>query len=216
MGSADLAPPIRQPLGSVTTERLQLRPFVPDDLEGLATVFAKPEVWRYPYGRGFTRQDTEHFLGLQIDEWDQLGFGCWVAELRGDGPIIGYLGLSVPRFLPEILPAVEVGWRLDPDYWGRGLASEGARAALREGFAAMGLHQICSLPQSVNPRSSRVCERIGMRYDRSVICPATDRRGAVEALMYVKTADEWEQESPGAAAPEQGDGEGGARRAVGG
>jgi RimJ/RimL family protein N-acetyltransferase len=72
------------------------------------------------------------------------------------------------------------------------------------GFTAMGLEEICSLPQATNPPSSRVCERIGMRFDRSITCSATDRRGAVEARMYVVTADEW---SPGQGTRRPADGE---------
>ena len=97
----------------------------------------------------------------------------------------------MPTFCPEILPAVEVGWRFDPAHWGRGLATEGAGAALREGFTTLGLPEICSLPQSANPRSSQVCERLGMVFRRTLECPATDRRGAVEARMYVMTDEEW-------------------------
>ena len=61
-------PPIVQPLGSVATEHLDLRPFVAEDLVELAQVFAKSEVWRFPYGRGFTRNDTARFLEMQIQE----------------------------------------------------------------------------------------------------------------------------------------------------
>lgn len=187
----DLAPPIKAPLGSVETARLRLRRFEPTDLDGLAEVFAKPEVWRFPYGRAFTRSETSDFLERQIQEWDELGFGCWIALLKQTGRPVGYVGLSVPVFLPEILPAVEVGWRFDPAHWGRGLAGEGARAALREGFLTLGLTEICSLPQSTNPASCRVCERIGMTFQRAVNCPPTDRRGAVEALMYLMTSEAW-------------------------
>ena len=52
------------------------------DLDGLAEVFADPEVWRHPYGRGFTREETERFLGAQMQEWAEFGFGCWIALLR--------------------------------------------------------------------------------------------------------------------------------------
>src|SRR5687767_10457392 len=139
-----LAPAIAAPLGAVQTERLLLRPFEATDLDGLAEVFAHPEVWQFPYGRAFTRSETERFLDAQIQEWDERGFGCWLALLRETGRPIGYVGLSVPTFLPAILPAVEVGWRFDPAHWGRGLAGEGARAALREGFTTLGLTEICS------------------------------------------------------------------------
>lgn len=187
----DLAPETAAPLGAVQTERLLLRRFEATDLDGLADVFAKREVWEFPYGRAFTRSETSRFLDAQLQEWDERGFGCWIAVLRETQQTIGYVGLSVPMFLPEILPAVEVGWRFDPAYWGQGLASEGARAALREGFTTLALSEICSLPQSTNPPSFLLCERIGMTYLRSVRCPATDRRGAVEARMYVMTRAEW-------------------------
>lgn len=186
-------PPVRAPLGSVTTERLELRAFERGDLDELASVFAKPEVWRFPYGRGLRRDETEAFLGGQIAAWTQCGFGLWTAIHRADQRIIGYVGLSVPTFLPEILPAVEIGWRFDPDYWGMGLASEGERAALAEGFTTLGLDEITSVPQSGNPRSSHVCERIGMHLDRVVTIPANDRRGKLEALLYRMSRTEWQE-----------------------
>jgi RimJ/RimL family protein N-acetyltransferase len=170
---------------------MHLRPFARSDLDELAVLFAKPEVWRFPYGRGLARDESDALVKSMVTDWERFGFGCWVAELVGGNQIIGYVGLSVPQFLPEILPAVEVGWRFDPDFWGQGFAAEGANAALREGFLTMGLREVCSLPQSDNPPSSRVCERIGMRFDRLIMCPATDRRGAVEARMYRLAADEW-------------------------
>lgn len=98
-------------------------------------------------------------------------------------------------FLPEVLPAVEVGWRFDPAYWGEGYASEGARAALREGFVTMGLNEIISVPQADNPPSSRVCDRIGMKLDRQVSIPANARRGELDALLYRLTRKEWEAAS---------------------
>jgi RimJ/RimL family protein N-acetyltransferase len=100
--------------------------------------------------------------------------------------------LSIPTFLPELLPAVEVGWRLDPDVWGLGYASEGATAALQQGFERLGLEEICSIPQTGNAASSQVCERLGMRWDRTVQIPATDKRGSLAAEFYVMTRRDWE------------------------
>lgn len=189
--AACLGPAVEGGLGAVETERLLLRPFASTDLDGLAAVFAKPEVWAFPYGRGFTRDETEAFLRSQMAHWDDCGYGLWLAVLAETGQTIGYVGLAVPTFLPEILPAVEVGWRFDPDHWGRGYATEAARAALREGFATLGLRTICSLPQSTNPPSSKVCERIGVTFTRSIDLPPTDRRGAVTAHRYEMTRGVW-------------------------
>ena len=123
------------------------------DLDELARVFESGEVWQFPYGRAMTRAETASFLDGQIKHWDDYRFGCWLARTRGDDRVIGCLGLSVPLFLPEILSAVEVGWRLTPSAWGCGYATEGATAALDEAFATLGLEHVCSLPQADNSRS---------------------------------------------------------------
>jgi RimJ/RimL family protein N-acetyltransferase len=192
MDATGKAPPIAAPLGDVTTARLDLRRFRASDLDELAAVFARDEVWRFPYGRGFTRAETAEFLDSQIEEWDAHGFGCWAVRTLESGELIGYVGLSVPTFLPEILPAVEVGWRLAPTAWGQGYATEGARAALREGFTTLGLEQICSVPQADNPPSVRVAERLGMSLRRAVTIPASPRRGELAAHLFEIERDAWQ------------------------
>lgn len=186
-----LHPPLRQPLGDVTTERLLLRRWQADDLDELATLFASVDVWRYPFGRGLTHEETAGFLDRQMASWDECGFGVWAAFERSSGRLCGYLGVSVPRFLPEILPAVEVGWRLHPDFWGRGYATEGAVAALDESFSTLGLPVVCSLPQSDNEASVRVCRRLGMPFIREVTIPVTEMRGELQGDLFEVTASEW-------------------------
>jgi RimJ/RimL family protein N-acetyltransferase len=182
-------------LGDVTTPRLDLRRFRESDLDELAAVFALDEVWRFPYGRGFSRTETAEFIERQIQHWHDRGFGCWVARLRATSDLIGYVGLSVPTFLPEILPAVEVGWRLSPEFWGHGYASEGARAALHEGFSTLGLETICSIPQADNLPSARVADRLGMTLVRSVTIPANEKRGELAGLLYELDRATWQATS---------------------
>lgn len=188
---ANTAPEILAPLGNTETARLILRRFESADIDALSVVFAKPEVWQFPYGRAFSRAETDAFLKIQMREWEECGFGCWLAIEKATQRVIGYVGISVPHFLPEILPAVEVGWRFDPDIWGRGYATEGAAAALDEAFNTLGLDAVCSAPQSINPPSSRVCDRLGMRLERVVKAAATPRREAVDVNLYWITKDEW-------------------------
>ena len=187
----ELHPPIAAPLGDVTTGRLHLRRFALSDLDELVALFAHREVWEFPYGRGMTRDETAAFLDAQIEHQEECGFGCWSARERTGGRLVGYVGLSVPTFLPEILPAVEVGWRFAPTVWGQGYAREGATAALDEAFTTLGLVSVCSLPQADNPRSVRVAERLGMRLDRRVTVAANDQRGAVVAMHFEITSREW-------------------------
>lgn len=189
-------PEVLSPLPDIETERLALRRFRDNDVSLLEPIFAKPEVWMYPYGRGFTRKETEIFVRAQVEEWNSRGFGCWLATRKIDRQPIGYVGISVPHFLPEILPTVEVGWRFDPDVWGQGYATEGASAALTEAFTTLGLERVCSAPQSENPPSWRMCERLGMSRERFAVAQATEARGPVEVALYWITKGEWLDRQP--------------------
>ncbi len=149
-------------VSAVETERLVLRPWSPAEIDSLASVFAEPEVWRHPFGRGLSRAESQRFLDRQLEHWDRYGFGSWAAELKGQDSLIGYIGLSIPSWLPQVLPAVEVGWRLRPDHWGRGLATEGGRASVRHGFETLELDRIISIFTPDNVASGRVMEKLGM------------------------------------------------------
>jgi len=98
--------------------------------------------------------------------FESHGFGWWVVEVPREAAFIGFVGLSVPTFEAHCMPAVEIGWRLHQTYWGRGFATEGARAALADGFGRLGLEEIVSYTVPANRRSIRVMERVGMRPDR--------------------------------------------------
>lgn len=172
---------------TVDTERLRLRPWEPDDLDALAAVFAEPDFWWYPFGRGLTREETERFVQRQIDHWATHGFGMWAAESRDDAQLIGYVGLAIPTWLPEVLPAVEVGWRLRPDHWGRGLATEGGRASLRYGFEELGLDRIVSIFVPDNVASGRVMAKLGM----TTVSTTTDPGSGAPVEVREITRDAW-------------------------
>ena len=185
------APPVVGRLAGVRTARLDMRPIVAESADLLAPVFAKLEVWRYPYGRPFSRAETEAFVASQVEHWETLGFGLWLVSHRGSVEALGYVGLAVPTFLPEVLPAVEVGWRLDPTVWGRGYATEAATAALAEAFETLRLSTVISLPQTDNRASVRVAERIGLRHKGAMTAPATDKRGPIDVSVMRMTSKEW-------------------------
>ena len=97
--------------------------------------------------------------------FEERGFGLYAAELGEDGSFIGYVGLAAPRFSAHFTPAVEIGWRLDAAYWGRGLATEGAREIVRHAFEDLGLTALVSFTAPANVRSVRVMEKLGMTHD---------------------------------------------------
>ena len=170
------------------TPRLRLRQWNRDDVVALAEVFAKPEVWQFPFGRGLAADETAAFLAHRIAEQATGGWAEWAVELRENGRLVGYVGLSEPHFLPEVMPTVEIGWRLDPVVWGRGLATEGARAALAHGFSSPDLNEVVSIYQPENVASGRVMARLGMRFDRDTTHP----RRALALRVCRLTRSDWE------------------------
>jgi RimJ/RimL family protein N-acetyltransferase len=157
-------------LVELTTPRLRLRAWRDEDREPFARINADPAVMRwFPDVKDREQSDAEvdHFIAAGA----QSGFTFWAAEVtdseRGPASFIGMIGLHNPRFDPPIAhaePCVEVGWRLDADWWGLGLATEGARAALEFGLGELGLPEVVSFTVPPNLRSQAVMQRIGMRY----------------------------------------------------
>ncbi len=123
-----------------------------------------PEVMRY-YLSPLSRAESDSMVDRIEMNFEDRGFGNWAVEIPGVAPFIGYVGLWVPPWQAHFTPAVEVGWRLDRAYWGRGYATEAARAALADGFGRVGLKEIVSFTIPINLRSIAVMERLGMTRD---------------------------------------------------
>jgi RimJ/RimL family protein N-acetyltransferase len=111
------------------------------------------------------RQESDALVERIEASIDARGFGFWAVEVRDGPPFIGFVGLSVPRMDAHFMPAVEVGWRLAAEHWGRGYATEAARAAVEFGFGELELDQIVAFTIPANLRSRRVMERLGMTHD---------------------------------------------------
>ena len=93
------------------------------------------------------------------------GFGFWAVEVLGTAPFIGFVGLQHVTFPAPFTPAVETGWRLAREHWGRGYATEAARAALAHGFGPLALPEVVAFAVPGNTASRRVMERMGMTHD---------------------------------------------------
>lgn len=146
----------------IETARLRLRRWRDSDRAPFAAMNADPEVMEF-----FASPQSREASDASIDAWQaqfaDRGWSNWAVEVLSSSMFIGFVGLSVPRRVLPFSPCVEVGWRLARPYWGRGYATEGARAALRVGFERLDLAEIVSFTSVRNLRSRAVMERIGMR-----------------------------------------------------
>lgn len=156
----------------LTTERLALRPFTEADIEPYAAINADPEVMRY-IGSGVpqTLEQTRAAVGRTIGRWRDQGWGTFAVDLAATGEMIGFAALAVPEFLPEILPAVEVGWRIARPHWGSGYAPEAAREVIRFAFEDLGMDRLVSCIHTGNAASIRVAEKLGMILERETVVP---------------------------------------------
>jgi RimJ/RimL family protein N-acetyltransferase len=168
---------------SLETPRLLLRRWRDEDLDGFAAIAAQPEVMRYINdGRTLDRRATAERLAGYRRHWDEHGFGLYAVEIKGSGELAGFTGLAVPGFLPEIMPAVEIGWRLGRAHWGRGLATEAARAVVAHTRAELDLRRLVSIHVVGNEASARVMIKLGMSLERETVQPDTGRRVRVYAM----------------------------------
>ena len=145
------------------TERLLLRRWLPADRPAFAQLHADPRVVEF-LPKALNREESDSLADRIESHFREHGFGLWAVEAPGIAPLIGFVGLSIPRFTAPFTPCVEIGWRLAAVYWGRGYATEGARAVLKYGLGPLGLDEIVSFTVPDNVRSRRVMEKIGMTH----------------------------------------------------
>jgi RimJ/RimL family protein N-acetyltransferase len=148
----------------IKSERLILRQWRDADLAPFVAINADSVAMRYMPGP-MTLEETKAMMARIEEHHRAHGFGIWAVEAAGVAPFIGFVGLQRVTFEAPFTPAVEIGWRLAPAHWGKGYATEAARAALRYGFENLDLDQIVSFTVPANKPSWSVMERLGMTRD---------------------------------------------------
>ncbi|MCG8547149.1 MAG: GNAT family N-acetyltransferase [Alphaproteobacteria bacterium] len=151
-------------MATLETERLILREWTARDFPPLAAMNADPEVMRYfpsTLTKDESREQFERAKSLQA----RNGYHFQPIEERETGKFAGFVGLAPVLIDVPFAPAVEIGWRMPLDCWGKGYATEAASAWLGYGFETLGLDEIVSFAVEANHRSHAVMARIGMTQD---------------------------------------------------
>lgn len=148
----------------MSTERLLLRHWQASDRDAFARLNADLRVMEF-LPKTLSPEESDRLIERIEARFQEQGFGVYAAELRADGSFIGFIGLNVPAFDAPFMPCVEIAWRLAFHTWGKGLATEGAREAVKYAFGTLGLNTLVSFTVPQNVRSRRVMEKLGMTRD---------------------------------------------------
>lgn len=147
---------------TITTERLLLRELTPDDAPRFWELQRDPRMSAYTGDGGVhPLEEVERLLrDVVCADYREHGYGRWAVVLRSDSQLIGFAGL---KYLPE-RDEVDLGYRLGPDYWGQGLASEACRAAMDYAWRELELDRVVAMVIHKNVASIRVLEKLGFNY----------------------------------------------------
>jgi RimJ/RimL family protein N-acetyltransferase len=184
------------------TERLILRRFTRDDVDNLVELDSSPDVMRYINGgRATPREVIEtDTLPAFLSYYDRFtGFGFWAAVEKTTGQFLGWFHFRPPSGSPP--EEVELGYRLRKTAWGKGYATEGARALIRQGFMEPAVQRVFASTMVVNTASRRVMDKAGLKFVRTFHAEWPERIGGDEYgdVEYALTRAEWERagtESP--------------------
>lgn len=171
-------------MNSIETERLIIREFTTEDLPKLIELRIKPEVYKYLGGEKLQNPAAiEKRLQFYINCYEEYGFGMFAVIWKETGEMIGWSGLQPLADTGEI----EVGYGFAKEFWGKGLATESAKAWLDHGFNQANLKRIVAVAYPENESSWRVMEKLGMKYEKS------EEHYGANCVFYAISSEEWKK-----------------------
>jgi ribosomal-protein-alanine N-acetyltransferase len=145
----------------IQTPRLGLRTWQETDLEPFANINANPKAMQF-YPNTLDKTASNKMVLRIQKQYKEHGFSVYAVDLLESKQFIGYIGFMRPSFESYFTPCVEIGWRLDPSFWNKGLATEGALACLDYGFNTLNFKEVYSFTAEINKPSERVMQKIGL------------------------------------------------------
>ena len=168
----------------IETDRLILRAWKQSDTQPFIAMSQDKEVMRY-YPSLLSEEEVKSFIRRITTSLQEKGYTLYAVEEKCTGMFIGYVGLwDVPDAM-DFAPAVEIGWRLMPSKWGKGYATEAAKAVLKHAFTQLGFKKIVSFTACINEPSMRVMQKIGMSYVKKFFHPKIEKSSLLcEHVLY--------------------------------
>lgn len=143
-----------------------------------------------------TPAQTADFISRMNTMLDERGYCYFATDLLETKTLIGFIGLCYQDFISPFTPAVDIGWRLHPEYWNMGLATEGARRCLAFGFTALHIDEIICTAPAINVPSIQVMKKAGLQFRQTFIHPRLAPYPSLrECVCYSLTVAEYQMQS---------------------
>ena len=147
------------------TDRLILRDLEPTDAAGMFALDSDPAVHRYLGNKPLTNiQQSVEVIEMVRAQYRTIGIGRWAVVEKATGAFVGWTGLKRETELRKPMEYMDPGYRLRPPFWGKGYATEAAKACLQYGFEKLGLREINAAADVANAASNRVLIKLGFRH----------------------------------------------------
>lgn len=147
------------------TERITLREWLPQDVAAFARMNSDPLIMEY-FPRVLNEETTVRLINRFQEHFDKYGFGMYALEHKETKSFMGFAGISHVRDLFPFAPAVEMAWRLEYEYWGKGFATEAARAIISYAFNNLELKELVAFSVYDNARAIHMMEKLGLKHDK--------------------------------------------------
>jgi len=169
-----------------TSERLGFRNWIIEDLDKLTEINNDEKVMEFfPFKP--SRENTKEFIHRMQQQYHEKGFCYFAVDILETNEFIGFIGLSEQTYLDELGSFVDIGWRLNTQFWNKGYATEGANACLDFGFNTLNLDTIYSIAPVINIKSEAVMKKIGMQKAKTFNHPKLlNNKRLVNCILYIK------------------------------
>lgn len=179
----------------IETPRLRLRDWKEADFEPFSRMNADEEVMKF-FPKTLSKEESDAFAKAIISEIKEFGFGLYAVETKETNEFIGFIGFHRATFEADFTPCIEIGWRLKKEVWGRGHATEGAKACLQYGFEELDFGEIFSFTAAINEPSKHVMRKIGLQFVKKFDHPRVDQDSPLlqHVLYRIRKNDNTETE----------------------
>lgn len=173
----------------IKTHRLGLRNWVETDLKPFSRMCSDKLVMEF-FPSTLDKKQTHELIVRMQNHFEHYGYCYFAVDRLDTQEFIGFIGLLNQTYTSHFTPCVDVGWRLSPEAWGNGFATEGAKACLDYAFNTLRLKKVYSVAPKLNKKSQQVMRKIGMHYHSEFLHPKINKNNPLSKCVVYKTPKE--------------------------